>query len=141
MRTPRVKNNVHPFALHREDGATRLNQMGFFLMFLPAVIGAQEAAGFGGDPEVNRPLVLAVGALCGALGGWLFGLGRAPARAGLLGGALASTGGLVLTHLGIAGRERFFFLEAVVFWLVGSVPGALVYKSLIDHAVRSRPPR
>jgi hypothetical protein len=77
----------------------------------------------------------------GALGGWLFGLGRAPARAGLLGGALASTGGLVLTHLGIAGRERFFFLEAVVFWLVGSVPGALAYKTLIDRAVRSRRPR
>ncbi len=136
-----MKDNVNPFALHREDGATRLNQIGFVLMFLPAVLGAQEVAGFGGDPEVNRRFVFALGTLGGVLGGCFFGLGRAPVHAGLLGGALASAGGMVLTHFGIAGRERFFFIEAVVFWLVGSIPGALVYKTLIDRTVRSRRPR
>jgi hypothetical protein len=136
-----LKDNDNPFALHREDGATRLNQIGFLLMFLPAVLGAQEVAGFGGDPEVNRGFVFALSTLGGALGGWLFGLGRAPAHAGLLGGALASTGGMVLTHFGIAGRERFFFIEAVVFWLLGSIPGVLVYKTLLERTVRSRRPR
>ena len=133
-----MKNNDNPFALNREDGATRLNQLGFLLMFLPAVLGAQEVAGFGGDPEVDRTFVFALSMFGGALGGWLFGLGRAPAHAGLLGGALASTGGMVLTHFGIAGRERFFFIEAVIFWLVGSVPGVLVYKTLIERTGRSR---
>ncbi|HYO55902.1 hypothetical protein [Archangium sp.] len=136
-----MKDNGNPFALHRDDGATRLNQIGLLLMFLPGVLGAQEAAGFSGDPEVDRRFVFALNTLGGALGGWLFGLGRAPAHAGLLGGALASTGGMVLTYFGIAERDRFFFIEAVFFWLVGSIPGALTYKTLIGRATRSRRPR
>lgn len=133
-----MNDPVNPFTLSREDGATRLNQVGFLLMFLPAVLGAQEAAGYGSDPDVNRRFVFALSAVCGALGGWLFGLGRAPAHAGLVGGALASSGGMVLTHLGIANRESFFFIEAVMLWVVGSIPGALAYKELIDRTQESR---
>lgn len=133
-----MKDNVHPFAMTREDGATRLNQLGFLLLFLPAIFGAQEVAGYGGDPDVDRWFVLGLCILGGALGGLLFALGRAPLYAGLLGGALASTGGMVLIHFWIAGRERFFFLEAFGCWMVGCIPGALIYQSLIDRASRTR---
>lgn len=132
-----MKDPVNPFAMTREDGATRLNQLGFALMSAPALIGAQQVAGFEGDGEVDRKFVFGVVALCGALGGWLFGLGRAPALAGLLGGALASVGGLVLTHFWIAGRESFFIIEAILLWMVGCVPGAMIYKTLIDRAEQS----
>ncbi|MFY0583917.1 hypothetical protein ACN28S_65040 [Cystobacter fuscus] len=43
-----------------------------------------------------------------------------------------------LLHFWIAGRERFFFIEAVGCWMVGSVPRALAYQTLIDRAARSR---
>lgn len=136
-----MKDHVHPFAMTREDGATRLNQFGFLLMSVPALFGAQLVAGFDGEGDVDRKLVFGVIALCGAFGGGLFGLGRAPVLAGLAGGALASLGGMVLTHLWIAGRDSFFFMEAVLCWMAGCVPGALIYKTLIDRAEESRTER
>ena len=108
------------------------------MLFLPAIFGAQEVAGYNGDPDVDRWFVLGLCTLGGALGGLLFGLGRAPIYAGLLGGVLASTGGMVLIHFWIAGRESFFFLEAFGCWMVGCIPGALVYHELIERAARPR---
>ncbi|MGZ3457495.1 MAG: hypothetical protein ACXU86_03215 [Archangium sp.] len=129
-----MKENGNPFAVTQEDGASLVNQIGFALVFLPA----PAVLHYIGDPEASWPLAALLCALSGTLGGWLFGLERAPARAGLLGGLLASMGGMLLTCLCLARQESYFLGEAVFLWMFGSVPGVLIYKEICDGAARSR---
>lgn len=152
-----MRHGREPFAVRSEDGASRLNQLGFALLVLPAILLSrtqldylvciplsEEVHAIAGDDEVTCLLLVNMGpmlaflacALAGAVGGGLFAWGRAPAHAGLAGGALACIGGTVLTYLALLHRERFLLIEVAVAWLLGCVPGVLVYKDLVERAAR-----
>ncbi|WP_309896078.1 hypothetical protein [Archangium sp.] len=132
-----MKEPVNPFAVTQDDGATLVNQLGFALVLLPSIA----ALHYIGGPEASWVLACALCALSGALGGFLFGLGRAPAHAGILGGALASLCGMLLTCLCLARRERYLIIEAAFLWLLGCVPGVLTYKAVVEGSTPSRNPR
>ncbi|PTL75425.1 hypothetical protein [Vitiosangium sp. GDMCC 1.1324] len=130
-----VKRN--PMAFTGEEGASLANQVGFFLVFLPAGVMVRIV----GDPGEHWLLAGVLVALSGLLGGWLFGLGRAPVRAGLMGGPIASVGGALLAYFWLARREQYFIGEFVLMWAFGSAPGVLVYKEACEVDSQFEPPQ
>lgn len=99
-------------------------KIGNFILAFSCVFPALAVNGFLGGFTLGLPLAFAIAALGGAAGGAL--CCRKPLAAGLVGGILAATLGLIAVYVYTMMRQRVWKWEVCLVLLVGCAPGALV---------------
>lgn len=101
---------------------------GFVILTLACALPGLALNGFLWESSPGMPLAFAAAAIGGAVGGALFC--RRPLAAGLVGGILAATLGLVAVYVYTLMRRRVWNWELALVLLVGCAPGALAGYSI-----------
>jgi hypothetical protein len=109
-----------------------LQKSGLFVM-MGSLFSATSATGFFfSGLSLHTAGVLSV--VCGLVGGGLFAWKRAPTYVGAISGVIAAVGGMVLTYYWTLGREEVWSLETAISWIIGAMPGAMLFQFWAENA-------
>lgn len=120
---------------------TTLHKVASWLFVIVVVLPALLLANFFPEWNVQPAGVwIAIATVGAALSGVAYVHGRAPHHVGLIGGALCAPGSLAAIAWWTSGRTSVLRIEVAIAFLLGAVPGVLVYVWLFRRAVPPPPP-
>jgi hypothetical protein len=104
---------------------TGTNKLGGYIVVGPGVLASLISAGFLGL-QIPTPVLCAVVAVAGVVGGILNIAGRGPVAAGAFVGLITALGGYATAYWWIKGRVSVYTIEATIAFIIGCVPGFLL---------------
>lgn len=121
---------------------TTLHKVAAWGFVISVLVPALILGGVFSEWSVLTPAVwIAIATGGAALSGALFVHRRAPHHVGVIGGVLCAPGALLAITFWTHGRTSVWRLEIAIAFLIGALPGALVYMWLFNRAVRAAPAR
>jgi hypothetical protein len=108
---------------------TQVNKLGTWIVIGVVIVGSLFGSGFVGV-QLSGPLLLAVVALGGVIGGILNIAGRGPILAGAFIGLVMALGGYGAVYWWMQGKESVRKFEVIIAMVIGMVPGFLLQAGL-----------